>query len=756
MRDACAGDAASSPGPDSFARDGVVPWESRRRRLEANLAVLKKRWPDVAALISTTWRAASSRYELVPDAAGRVNVRTRAADGTSPWLVGHADHAALAARDVKLRVEGALPPAVLFDGVGLGWHLMEAYRQTHQTFLGACGAIYVVERDIETLAVALHLHDWREVFADPRVCLFAGAGADERFETFLQTDAHWPAPLVVCRTPGRLNQNAIQRDRAHGAVQSALCSGAEPRTTRNISQGAQPPVAERAARVAQQRAALADRLRAQIAERYAGRDAGWWAGRFGRGGTSASPLRVLCLTSRHTTFLQYSMRDCIAALEALGCETRLLIEPTPYQALDATVVLRAQLDFQPDLILLLSRMRYEMPDRLHPAIPSITWDQDALPWVFREELRGRFGPNDFLFGVKAIDATHIFGWPAARCRYAELATSERTYSHEPLPAADLAPYRCDVSFVSHASRPPEEEHPHVLAWLQHEPLRAVYSAVAERMLPVWRGDGAFPGPLHSEIYDAFERLRGRWPEADEFAAVHQAAMRLADRVLRHTALEWVADWAERTGRRFHLYGNGWEKHPRLAAFARGRADNGEELRRIYQASAINLQLMGWGFLHQRALDGLCAGGFFLSRRSLWDDWMPRLRALDARLASAGVATLEDFERLGAGAARDDIRAALAAVGADPRWLANPYCAAARREAGLRRSTTDVFADYVRIVFDSAATFGRAAERYLANPAERGALAEAMRQAVQQGFSYQQRMREMLELLRSGYTSAAAG
>jgi hypothetical protein len=454
------------------------------------------------------------------------------------------------------------------------------------------------------------------------------------------------------------------------------------------------------------------------------------------------------------------MRDCIAALNELACETRLLIEPAPHQSLDAAVMLRAQLEFEPDLIFLLSRMRFEMTDRLHPAIPSATWDQDALPWVFADRYRHSFGPNDFLMGIKALDAQAIYDWPAARCRYCDLAASERTYSAEPLPESELAPFRCDVSFVSHASRPPEQEHQHVLAWLPHEHLRAAYAWTVEKMLPDWRAErpaaGAlpFPGALHAAIYDAFERLHARRPAPDEFAAVHQAAMRMADRVFRHTTLEWAADWAVRTGRTLHIYGNGWEHHPRLAAHARGPAANGAELRRVYQASAINLQVMGWGFLHQRALDGLCAGGFFLSRRSLWDDWGPRLRTLDHELTSAGVDDYADYQRLSDSAARSGIESALAALGADARWLENSYLPAARREAKHRRYALDVFSRYDEIAFRSRENFEFLAERFITSPDRRRDLNTDFRTVVVRDYSYSGRMSSLLDLVQQGYAAAA--
>ena len=60
-----------------------------------------------------------------------------------------------------------------------------------------------------------------------------------------------------------------------------------------------------------------------------------------------------------------------------------------------------------------------------------------------------------------------------------------------------------------------------------------------------------------------------------------------------------------------LYGRGWENNPTFAKFARGVADHRGELPLIYQASRINLQVSPLGSLHQRVMEGLASGGFFL-------------------------------------------------------------------------------------------------------------------------------------------------
>ena len=115
--------------------------------------------------------------------------------------------------------------------------------------------------------------------------------------------------------------------------------------------------------------------------------------------------------------------------------------------------------------------------------------------------------------------------------------------------------------------------------------------------------------LAAEQAGGFERLT---PDLRRSALVPMT-QQLIDRVLRHQTLEWAARWATSRSRTLRIYGRGWERHPTLHRFACGELEHGEPLRRLYQASRINLQINAYGSLHQRLLDGLASGGFMLSR-----------------------------------------------------------------------------------------------------------------------------------------------
>ena len=230
--------------------------------------------------------------------------------------------------------------------------------------------------------------------------------------------------------------------------------------------------------------------------------------------------------------------------------------------------------------------------------------------------------------------------------------------------------------------------------------------------------------------------------------------RLGDRMFRHEALEWVAQWATAKGRTLRIYGNGWEDHPTLAEFAAGGAENGRELNCIYRASRINLQLMPAGFIHQRALDGLAAGGFFLTRLVPHDHCGRSLRRLIQRMGELGIDTNEAF----AACADTTVSALLGEFyGAHTEHMRSHYpnLFDILNVSAESLFADEVFDDFERIVFDSAESFAQRAELYLSDEQTRIASAGAMREKVLQHFSYQAAMRRFLGAMTTYLQDAAA-
>lgn len=714
---------------DALAKlpSGRIEWKSRQPRFRANLKAMAARYPDAAALVEQSVGELTD-LELHQAADGNYQLRRTNGDWRDEWMPCLDDHRAAAPSRIHPNPSGAIPAALIFDELGLGWELLDGYERTDKGFLGARGAIYCLAQNATHAAILFHLHDLRMLLSDERVCWFVGPDAMDRFRSWLEADSTWPLTDRVCRSPLEEAQTSAI------SVAEVLNGVADSRHARQVD------------------------LVSKIETRYAGRDEAWWAKRFAEavdadGRATGRPLRILGITSVHTSFLQYSMRDCLWALEQLGHQTRLLIEPVNHRCSDIGTALKTQLEFEPDLVLILSRMRDEMNGFVHALIPTVAWDQDALPWVLDPKRKPTLAWNDFFMGVTAFGARRRFGWPDHRCEYCVIAGSPDTYSAEPLSDEVLAPYRADISYVSHASATAESMLGDLANWIPQAELRPVFTAALNRLMPTWQSGGPHPGPIMTAVFDAAAECGLSQLSRDDLNRIAQPLHRLGDRVFRHTALQWIADWADQTGRTLALWGNGWDKHPRFARYARGPSRNGEELRRIYQASTINLQLMQMGFFHQRALDGLMAGGFFLGRRSDADETGPMLRRLVHLLESHSIASFADVAAIKDVSVRQQIEQAMRQCGEDPRMLSADYVENRRltAEADFVDERIKGFGD---ILFSTQEEFVERAERFMNDDTARRTWAAKMRDVLIRDYSYQARMARMLTFVKSGFEKDA--
>ena len=134
--------------------------------------------------------------------------------------------------------------------------------------------------------------------------------------------------------------------------------------------------------------------------------------------------------------------------------------------------------------------------------------------------------------------------------------------------------------------------------------------------------------------------------------------RMSNLLYRQQSLRWVVQIANRRGLRLSIYGPGWERHPEFEPFARGKIQYGPELERLTRRSKINLVLEPFfSVSHQRLLDGLVAGGFFLVREHPGNTLLPELltflksnvpdsvASVDESRAALDGATLAAFEEL---------------------------------------------------------------------------------------------------------------
>ena len=453
---------------------------------------------------------------------------------------------------------------------------------------------------------------------------------------------------------------------------------------------------------------------------------------------------MLGLTGRFTTYLQYSMRDWGAAFEARGHEFRMILEESDHDLLPPFRIPEVIQRFNPDLVVCIDHFRHEYADKVPANVPFVGWIQDALPHLYGRPCGESLGRLDYYIERDAHLLARRYGYPASRGITWPMVTNQRLFSHEPMAEEDLAPHRCDFSFVSNQSKLPRNLHQERREAFKGDPgaLRLV-DCLFEALIRIHHLQPRNACLALRSLYADARKETGAAPNSPEAEDLIFTAYLypMSDLIFRQNTLAWIADYCERTGRILKVYGNGWEAHPRFGQYARGFARNGQELRAIYQAAAINLQITSYGAVHQRMLDGLAAGGFFLIRESPGDtghDLAQRLLAA-ARKYDARPDTPYAFGEM------PELDEAMKELWA--RYLLHPpqdrlvipadffHKFEALEAGGFDQMAGAAFEQYPRVSFDSAARFNELADHYLANEGERRAMAKAMRAVVVEKYTY---------------------
>jgi hypothetical protein len=686
------------------------------QRFQTNLAALQSRDP---ALASRLRAVVLSRPFFIAAEGDTVFLGRPGAAGMEviPNAISPASAREMAA---KLFQSGNVGRPIVVGGLAYGWlwDRMAKLPCKVENAIGHRPPIYLLAGDVERLWAVLHVMDWQALLADPRLPIFAGPDAVAQLSAALVENPTLPRPRAsIC-----VESNLWQQD-----INSVLDSVSEA-TERKLRH-----------------------IREQLDSVYASISPDEWASRF-----KAKRLRVLGVTSRYTTFLQYSMRDWLSAFERLGHDTRLLIEPFDHVMPGASGYAQGVLDFKPDLILVIDHYRAEL-GKLPESIPCVMWVQDRLPNIFNPAAGAAQTARDYAIGFGRLHLSARHAYPIDRFMSCTIGINDEKFSRQQLSRADLAKYGCDVSYVSHASTPADVL---LKAQLDKNPTpdnKRIFWNFYHRMVAHFEGGGTALSDqaLRRKLLESVRETRINLPMADAELLLAVFNHQINNALFRHQALQWVAD----TGVDLCLYGNGWEKHPRLSRYARGPADNQNDLPKIYRASKINLQVTPHGAVHQRLLDGLAAGAFFLIRHTAGDelgvtyqrlwDWCGRNDVtcdsqLRTRADAEALALIAECDRLlGYVSAEND--------------MSLYDCLAATADADFMTLAGAVWPEeYPQVSFRTAEDLGAKLLRFLNDDARRLQMAEEMRKVVIKRCSYLSISRRLMKFISIDLDRAAGG
>lgn len=601
--------------------------------------------------------------------------------------------------------------SLLIGGLAYGW-AWDRIAKLPCKVDGAPGhtpPIYLLTADIDRLWAVIHVLDWRELLASPRMVIFAGPDAGQQFVDQLSENPLWPVPRASLR---------IESNLWPGDMNSMIAAVTERR----------------------QRKFEADKLK--LASLYPTTSGTDWSRRIGR-----EKLRILGITSKFTTFLQHSMRDWLAAFEQLGHETHLVIEPADHLLCDGMGLTASIAEYAPDLIVIIDHYRAEMQGA--PAeVPYVMWVQDRMPGIYSPRGGASQGPRDFCLGFGRLHLSTRYGYPVERFLSTPVGINERRFADIELSAADRERFGCDVSYVSHASKTAE-----VLAQefcdASKSPEITRLSTNYLHRIKAWYaigGQALCEVQLRAMLEQSMKDTHVGLDEKNAAETIHYFHNSINNAIFRHQTLQWLAD----AGVNLHLWGRGWENHPTLKKFAKGLADNNYDLPRIYRASKINLQVTPHGSVHQRLLDGLAAGGFFLMRWHPGDAVGLLYRDLLGWCEKHKITCEADLlaqadDRINA---MIDVINTLEGTTRSNRVLDVFDVMQGHADTDFMASADSIWNEYPAVAFNTPAELSQHLARFLNDDDSRRQITESMRARVIERASYTAINRRLLELIRT--------
>lgn len=537
-----------------IARLGTL-WEEaagrQRARLEANARAAESRLAP-PALPSLAWNEAKDLARgvtwIVRD--GRTDLMDLG--GPLPRLLP-LDAPQEVEEDLKKLASASEP--FLLGPMGNARLVGAALEAQRPIFLSMRAAIYVVEPSLGFFRMLARLFDLEKPLAADHVLWFVGDDWAGRLAAFLRAAPDIPLP----RRRAIVNAGIPDAAMAGLIAETDLWRQNEER-----------------------------RLEAEAARLYALRTEADWRAAFAEG----SALRVLLVTDRFTTVLQYVTRDLAQAFRALGCETAVAIQRRDCELFVTFQARQRVLSFKPDLVVQLDHLRPKFGRMYAEALPYACWIQDRLSDLFEKHWIAQLGARDLTFAMwpgiaqDCLDA----GYPEVHL----LPVAGNAFLYRP-PESPLPPGP-DVAFVSNISVP--------------EPF-AAYPGLVESAERILRAEGiGYRDPLfYDRLLARLERELGlRTAPSDRPALLHTLSFSVERYVQRTEPLRW----ARAMGLEVSVWGRGWEASPEFAPLARGVVAPGGPLRDLYAAARIHLHMNSDTNVHARVFECLLSGGFILA------------------------------------------------------------------------------------------------------------------------------------------------
>lgn len=320
--------------------------------------------------------------------------------------------------------------------------------------------------------------------------------------------------------------------------------------------------------------------------------------------------KILFITSRFSTIIQYHIRDFNEAARNMDLQTNIVFEKSDLHR--TGIDLNYQIyKFQPDIIICIDHFRFEY-DSIPENLVWICWTQDPLPHVMSKETPNKLIGRDFILNhYTTWKMFSQIGYPQEKLIDAPVPTNEELYKKYVLTDAEREKYSCDICFVCHASDFLLEVKK-LQGMVDDEGIKGVISKASEVYYEMAYKEGGFFYSI-----EEFEEFLEIIFQEEGYDIAKEGINSLAEhfylwinqRMFRVILVRWLI---EAGCDNIKLWGNGWIEDPEFSKYAMGPARNGEMLSKIYQSSKIVIGNNITTTAAARAWESMLSGTFYLS------------------------------------------------------------------------------------------------------------------------------------------------
>lgn len=685
-----------------------------RRRLCRNLAAMQQHRPQVYKTIADA--EPGDRYKLIESKTGPMTISYRQDNGRQTIMSADSDPLGSVKR-VMSSIDDAWRAGkpLALAGIGDGYLLHELAHKPPQLILGREQAICLFEPDPRLVLACLMLHDYTGPdgpIEQQRIQWYVG----ERWAEHFRRDFFDNLMLNFPQLTIRIGLCSAEVDRELGRFLS------------DISLLDKEFVGETQAHYAR---LTRDELLSVFGENPPRRP------------------RVLVITTRFSTVLQFSARDTADAFGSLGWDAKLLIESEPWQGLSRVAIRQAVAQFKPDLVFQIDHLRSEYGELFPPSLPSVCWVQDNLPNLTHAKAGASVQPREFVLIPSVQRYIANFGYPARQCM------EFRKLTRIPQRPATWESDGDDLMYVSNWSQQPETLAAEIARDLGKIAPAELIESCCRRMIDIYSSGGSLPtqGDVRRVLESIEQQRRGERLISDEvrLAIIASLFERMNNCLYRQQGLAWAAEIAERMGLTLAIYGSGWANHRAFGKYARGYAGYGAELEELTRAAKVNLVLEPYVCVsHQRLLDALAAGGFLLIRshpqHAVLEQMIRLLENVPRERSGCtkdALARLDAASRIQLQKLVDETTAADATPGrVDPVTILRQ-----QQESGFLPPRGPILPRLADVSFGSREELERCLRNYLVKPAVRRSIAAEQRQAIEASLSYAAGVRRIVDFVR---------